>query len=77
LHWLGQAALNPIVFDFDSACSQGVSVTKIFLPQLSQACPPLNPTLGHPRFYELPYRLGRARARLTFSDLNRDPIPFA
>jgi hypothetical protein len=47
------------------------------VPQLTQACPPQYPTLGHPRFYHLAQQLGRADKALTFRDLTSDPIPFA
>lgn len=76
LEWVRSAGLDPIVLDFDSACWPGMSITKVFVPQLTQACPPRNPTLGHPRFYELPVRLGKAARPLRFEDLNPDPIPF-
>jgi ribosomal protein S12 methylthiotransferase accessory factor len=75
--WLRQTPLRPIVFDFGGACWPGVSITKVFVPQLSQACPPHNPMLGHPRFYELPHQLGLAPRQLRFDDLCADPVPFA
>jgi ribosomal protein S12 methylthiotransferase accessory factor len=77
MDWLRATELKPIVLDFNGACWPGVSITKVFVPQLTQACPPLNPTLGHPRFYELPQRLGLADQLLEFRDLNPDPIPLA
>ena len=75
IEWLRLSGLRPIVLDFDSAWPE-MSITKVFVPELTQACPPLDPTLGHPRFYELPQRLGKAERRLEFRDLNPDPIPF-
>jgi ribosomal protein S12 methylthiotransferase accessory factor len=77
LDWLRATELRPIVLDFSDACWPGVSLTKVFVPQLTQACPPYNPTLGHPRFYELQQRLGRTDRVLKFHDLNSDPVPFA
>jgi ribosomal protein S12 methylthiotransferase accessory factor len=75
--WLVGKKHRPIVFDFSSACWPGVSITKIFVPSLTQACPPLNPMLGHSRFYELPEQLRFTDRLLTFDDLSSDPIPFA
>jgi ribosomal protein S12 methylthiotransferase accessory factor len=77
IEWLRSSDLRPVVLDFDSACWPEMSITKVFVPELTQACPPLDPTLGHPRFYELPQRLGKAERRLEFRDLTPDPIPFA
>jgi ribosomal protein S12 methylthiotransferase accessory factor len=77
MNWLRATELKPIVLDYNSACWPEASITKVFVPQLTQACPPLNPTLGHPRFYVLPQRLSMADRVLEFRDLNPDPIPFA
>jgi ribosomal protein S12 methylthiotransferase accessory factor len=77
LDWLHRSGLKAIVFDFSSACWPGVSITKVFVPGLSQACPPRNPMLGHPRFYKLPKTLGLRNRDLEFSDLSVDPVPFA
>lgn len=77
MDWVRDRGLHPVVFDFGSACWPGAEVTKVFVPQLTQACPPANPQLGHPRFYELPKRLGAREDLLTFGDLNPDPVPFA
>ncbi len=74
LGWAREAKLNPLLFDFSGACWPGVTVTKVFVPQLTQACLPSHPYLGHPRFYELPPALGRRRLR--FDELNTDPVPF-
>jgi ribosomal protein S12 methylthiotransferase accessory factor len=74
LGWAREASLNPLIFDFSGACWPGVSVTKVFVPQLTQACLPSHPYLGHPRFYNLPAALGGRRLR--FEELNTDPVPF-
>jgi ribosomal protein S12 methylthiotransferase accessory factor len=74
---LGRRELNPIVLDLGGACPPGMAITKVYVPGLTHACPPRNPTLGHPRFYEIPRQLGFSDRRLTFEDLNPDPIPFA
>lgn len=76
MNWLRATELKPILLDFSGACWPGVSVTKVFVPQLTQACIPSHPYLGHPRFYELPQRLGMADRMLEFRDLNSDPVPF-
>lgn len=75
LDWLRASGLRPIVLDFSGACWPEVSVTKVFVPQLTQACVPSHPYLGHPRFYELPQRLGMADRTLEFRDLNPGPVP--
>ncbi|WP_117209885.1 YcaO-like family protein [Allorhizocola rhizosphaerae] len=77
LSWLRQRGFHPIVFEFGDACPSGMSLTKVFVPELTQACPPRNPMLGHPRFLEMPQTLGLERRRLSFADLKTDPIPFA
>jgi ribosomal protein S12 methylthiotransferase accessory factor len=74
--WLREAEMSPIVFDFGSACPRGTHVTKVLVPQLTQACTPSHPFLGHGRFYKLPLRIGMADRVLTFADLNGDPVPF-
>jgi ribosomal protein S12 methylthiotransferase accessory factor len=76
LSWSHAAGLTPIVMDFDSACWPGVFVTRVLVPQLTMACVPAHPYLGHPRYYELPRQLGFADRMLEFQDLNTDPIPF-
>lgn len=77
LDWLRQKNFNPIVFDFGDACPPGMSLTKVFVPELTQACPPRDPMLGHPRFLELAQTLGLSERKLSFADLKTDPIPFA
>jgi ribosomal protein S12 methylthiotransferase accessory factor len=76
MDWLRAAGIRPIVLDFNGACWPGMSVTKVLVPQPTQACIPSHPFLGHPRFYELPQRMGMADRVLEFRDLNPDPIPF-
>jgi ribosomal protein S12 methylthiotransferase accessory factor len=76
LAWLRTSGLDPIVIDMDGACWPGASVVRVIIPQLTAACVAAHPFLGHPRYYELPRRLGVADRRLEFNDLNTDPIPF-
>jgi ribosomal protein S12 methylthiotransferase accessory factor len=49
---------------------------KAFIPELAPPFPPSTPLLGHPRYYELPRTLGLTDRRLTFADLNTDPLPY-
>lgn len=74
--WLRKLKLKPIVLDFDGACWPGVSVVRVIVPELTPACVGAHPYLGHPRYYEIPQRLGFVDRKLTFAELNRDPIPF-
>jgi ribosomal protein S12 methylthiotransferase accessory factor len=75
--WLREGALRAVVLDFGDVCPPGMAITKVFVPGLTHACPPRNPMLGHPRFTELPYRLGLSGHPLVFEDLHTDPAPFA
>jgi len=72
----GALGIRPIAFDMTGACWPGIWVTKVFIPELTQACVPSHPYLGHPRYTELPFRLGLASRPLSFADLNTDPVPF-
>jgi ribosomal protein S12 methylthiotransferase accessory factor len=76
MEWMKQAGMNPILFDFGSACWPGVHVTKVLVPELVQAFVPSWPYFGHPRFYEVPRATGRSARRLELADLNADPLPF-
>ncbi|HEV2071438.1 MAG TPA: YcaO-like family protein [Acidimicrobiales bacterium] len=66
--------MTPLAFEFTGASWPGVFVTKVFVPQLTQACLPSHPYLGHPRFYDLPFD-APDRER-TFATLNTNPVPF-
>jgi ribosomal protein S12 methylthiotransferase accessory factor len=71
---VASAGLTPLRFDFGGACWPGVSVIKVFVPQLTQACVPSHPYLGHPRFHDpLP---GLSDGACAYADLNHDPVPF-
>jgi ribosomal protein S12 methylthiotransferase accessory factor len=76
LELLRASGLDPIVIDMSGACWPGVSVVRVIVPELTAACVAAHPYLGHPRYSELPYRLGAADHALTFAELNPDPIPF-
>ena len=74
--WLRGAGLNPLVLDFSGACWPGVSVVRVIVPELTGACVAAHPYLGHPRYYEMPRRLGLRDRKLEFDELNSDPVPF-
>jgi ribosomal protein S12 methylthiotransferase accessory factor len=74
LAWLSAKKMTPIAFEFTGAAWPGVFVTKVFVPQLTQACLPSHPYLGHPRFYHLPFPAPSQER--TFESLNTDPVPF-
>jgi ribosomal protein S12 methylthiotransferase accessory factor len=73
---LRERSINPIVFDFSSACWPGLSVTKVFMPQITFAHIPSHPYFGHPRYYEVPKRVGASDRALNWSDLLTRPLPF-
>jgi ribosomal protein S12 methylthiotransferase accessory factor len=75
--WLREGGLRAVALDFGDVCPPGMAITKVFVPGLTHACPPRNPMLGHPRFTELPHRLGLSDRRLSFEDLHTHPAPFA
>jgi ribosomal protein S12 methylthiotransferase accessory factor len=74
--WLDATGLRPVVIDLGGASWPGVHVVRVIIPQLTAACVAAHPYLGHPRYYELPMRLGAADRRLRFEELNTDPVPF-
>ncbi|MBW7886080.1 MAG: YcaO-like family protein [Caldilineaceae bacterium] len=76
MRMMGSAGFTPILFDFSGACWPGVSVTKLFIPELTQACIPSTPYLGHPRFAHVPKALGLRDRTLAFADFTPDPVPF-
>jgi ribosomal protein S12 methylthiotransferase accessory factor len=76
LDWLRRMSYRPVVVDFDGAAWPGVSAVKVIIPELTPAWVPADPYLGHPRYYELPPRLGWTERPLRFDELNRLPIPF-
>jgi ribosomal protein S12 methylthiotransferase accessory factor len=74
--WLRANGISPLLFDFSTACWPGVSVTKVYMPQVTLAHVPSHPYLGHPRYYEIPQKIGMADRRLELKDLVADPLPF-
>jgi ribosomal protein S12 methylthiotransferase accessory factor len=73
---LRATGIHPILLEFSIPSWPGMCVTKVFMPQLTQAHIPSHPCLGHPRYYEVPHRLGLSERPLGFEDLNPDPLPF-
>ena len=70
------AKARGIVTSTPSAVSRRICLVRVIVPEMTLASVPANPYLGHPRYYELPRRLGLSDNDLTFADLNPDPIPF-
>lgn len=75
--WLERSGFRPVAFDFAGRSTEGMAITKVYIPELTHACPPRNPMLGHPRFSRLAKALGLTPRVLCFTDLSPDPIPFA
>lgn len=72
---LSALGIRPLAFDLSGACWPGVRVVKTLLPQLTQAGVPSAPFLGHPRYYDLPKKLGLSDRTLTYEELNHTPVP--
>jgi ribosomal protein S12 methylthiotransferase accessory factor len=72
---LRRHGVHPVVFDISSACWPGLSVTKVFMPQLTLAHIPSHPYLGHPRYYRIPAKMKFAD-EMTFDKLTKNPLPF-
>ncbi|MFO0578095.1 MAG: YcaO-like family protein [Polyangia bacterium] len=68
--------IDPIVFDFTPPQMGHIRLMKTYIPELAPPFTPSIPLLGHPRYYELPQKLGFAHHRLTYSELNKDPMPY-
>lgn len=73
---LRRLRLDPIIFDFTPRQLRHAKLMKAFMPELVSPFPPSSPLLGHPRYYELPRQLGVTDRRLTYDDLNQDPLPY-
>lgn len=73
---LDRHGIDPIVFDFTPVQLDSVRVMKVFIPELSPPFLPSMPMLGNRRYYELPERLGFADHRLSYEELNTDPMPY-
>lgn len=73
---LERLRIDPIIFDFTPRQLRHAKLMKAFIPELVSPFPPSSPLLGHPRYYELPQALGFSDRRLTFADLNQDPLPY-
>lgn len=68
--------IDPIIFDFTPPQMNHIKLMKTYIPELAPPYMPSLPLLGHPRYYEVPQKLGYADHRLTFSELNTDPLPY-
>ncbi len=73
---LKEHRINPVVFDFTLPQMQQIRVMKVFIAELAPPHLPSLQLLGHPRYYEIPYKLGFTPAPLHFSELVTDPLPY-
>lgn len=68
--------IDPVIFDFTPTQMKYVKLMKTYIPELTPPFLPSLPLLGHPRYYEVPYKMGWSDRRLTFADLTHDPMPY-
>jgi len=68
--------LDPIVFDFTPAQLPNIRLMKVIIPELAPPYLHSMPVLGHPRYYQMPKRMGVADRALTYADLVTDPLPY-
>lgn len=73
---LGRHDIDPVIFDFTPPQMTTLRLTKALIPELAAPYLQRLPLLGHPRYYELPQRLGWSDRRLRFEDLTADPQPY-
>jgi ribosomal protein S12 methylthiotransferase accessory factor len=69
---LAAKGIDPIVFDFTPDAMGALRLIKVFIPELTYAFLQSKPMLGHPRFTEVPERLGLQVP----DELNPDPLPY-
>jgi len=68
--------IDPIFFDFTPKFFKKIKLIKICIPELALPHLPSYPYFGHPRYYEIPKKLGYTNKRLTFKDLMKEPLPY-
>jgi ribosomal protein S12 methylthiotransferase accessory factor len=73
---LRQHSIDPVVFDFSPPQLRQVRLMKAYVTELAPPYLHSKPLLGHPRYYELPKRLGFSPGQLEFADLLTDPMPY-
>jgi ribosomal protein S12 methylthiotransferase accessory factor len=66
---------DAIILDFTPFHTSEYNIKKIFIPQLTQAFVASRPYLGHPRFYEIPRKLGYSKRKIKPNELSLEPIP--
>lgn len=67
---------NPIVYDFTPEMFDTIRLVKVVVPELAPAFPPNQVALGHPRYREVPMRLGLVDRPLDWGDFSADPLPY-
>lgn len=73
---LERHGIDPIIFDFTPSQMSSVRLMKAYITELAPPYLHSKPLLGHPRYYEIPAKLGWRPERLAFSDLRTDPMPY-
>lgn len=73
---MGKCGINPIVIDLSGSSWSGTHLIKVFVPQLTQAHVPSHPYFGHRRYYEIKTDMGIDSKRMSFSEVNKEPLPF-
>ncbi|HEX4952748.1 MAG TPA: YcaO-like family protein [Thermoanaerobaculia bacterium] len=73
---LAKHKIDPIVFDFTPPQMKQVRLMKAYILELAPPYLHSKPLLGHPRFYEMPVKLGYRDSPLGFDDLLTDPMPY-
>lgn len=68
--------IDPIYFDFTPKFFKQLKLIKIFTPELVLPHLPILPYMGHPRYYELPKKMGYRKDNLNYADLTKDPLPY-
>ncbi len=68
--------IDPIVFDFTPPQLKNIRLMKTYIPELALPYLHSKPLLGHPRFYEMPRKLGYTSKPLEYKDLLTDPMPY-
>lgn len=68
--------IDPIFFDFTPNQMEHNKIIKVFIPELAPPYLHSKPFYGHRRYYEVPLKLGYAKNKLTYGELNKKAIPY-
>jgi len=68
--------IDPIFFDFTPNIFKKLKLVKIFIPELTLPFLTSFPYLGHPRYLNLPMKIGMLDRPLTYEELVKDPHPY-